>query len=188
MTEHADSVTRASAMLDTWRARGDDAVLGMRVRVIEALAKRASAYEGEARRVLDAKLSTLLDACAHDVARKKQAQQAAPSAFAPLLDALSEHGATRPAPSVMLDALRAVWSKVSAEKRVRESQALVPKNAGPLNSNSLVHRSLELMRETSPEYLQHFLGYLDALAWMESLTSTLAPPAVAPKKPARRAR
>ncbi len=41
----------------------------------------------------------------------------------------------------------------------------VPANAGPLNSSSLVHRSLALMREVSPGYLRHFLSYVDALAW-----------------------
>jgi hypothetical protein len=53
----------------------------------------------------------------------------------------------------------------------------VPKNAGPLNSSSLVHRSLSLMREVSPEYLQHFLGYLDSLAWLEDTTARPTPPA-----------
>ena len=76
----------------------------------------------------------------------------------------------QPAPSEFLDALRAIWSTVSAEKRLRESLAQVPKNAGPLNSSSLVHRALSLMREVSPDYLQHFLGYIDALAWMEHMT------------------
>jgi len=30
-----------------------------------------------------------------------------------------------------------------------------------------VHRSLVLMRELSPEYLEHFVGYIDALQWLE---------------------
>ncbi|WP_437176686.1 DUF2894 domain-containing protein [Burkholderia glumae] len=45
----------------------------------------------------------------------------------------------------------------------------VPKNAGPLNSSSLVHRALLLMRELSPEYLRQFLVYADALSWLEDL-------------------
>jgi hypothetical protein len=68
-----------------------------------------------------------------------------------------------------LDYLRTVWSKVSAERQLRESLEQVPKNAGPLNSSSLVHRSLSLMRELSPGYLQQFLSYVDALSWMEQL-------------------
>ena len=43
-------------------------------------------------------------------------------------------------------------------------------DAGPLNSGSLVHRSLTLMRELSPGYLQQFLSYVDTLSWMEQLS------------------
>jgi hypothetical protein len=48
----------------------------------------------------------------------------------------------------------------------------VPGNAGPLNSESLVYRSLSLMRELSPEYLRQFLGYVDALSWIEQLNES----------------
>ena len=47
-----------------------------------------------------------------------------------------------------------------------QSRAALPENAGPLNSQHLVHRALVLMRELSPEYLEHFVGYIDALQWM----------------------
>ncbi|HDV6357027.1 TPA: DUF2894 domain-containing protein, partial [Burkholderia cenocepacia] len=46
----------------------------------------------------------------------------------------------------------------------------------PLNSNSLVHRSLATMRELSPDYLQQFLSYVDALAWLEDLVGGGAQP------------
>ena len=52
---------------------------------------------------------------------------------------------------------------------MRQSLEQVPGNAGPLNSSSLVHRSLSLMRELSPGYLQQFLSYVDALSWMEQM-------------------
>ena len=38
-----------------------------------------------------------------------------------------------------------------------------------MNSLSLVHRSLSLMRTVSPEYLRQFLGYIDALSWLEQM-------------------
>jgi hypothetical protein len=30
------------------------------------------------------------------------------------------------------------------------------------------------MREISPEYLQHFLAYIDALSWMEAMSGPVA--------------
>lgn len=82
----------------------------------------------------------------------------------------------------MLEYFRAVWSRVSADRQVRQSQQQVHKNAGPLNSNQLVHRALSLMRELSPGYLQQFLSYTDALMWMEQIHAATAP---APKDAAR---
>ena len=75
----------------------------------------------------------------------------------------------------MLDYFRKTWSRVSAERQVRQSRDQVPTNAGPLNSSSLVHRSLSLMRELSPGYLEQFLSYVDALSWMEQLNGGDAP-------------
>lgn len=96
----------------------------------------------------------------------------------------------------MLDYFRETWSKFSAEKQLRHSREQVPDNAGPLNTNSLVHRSLSLMRACSPGYLQQFLSYLEALSWMEQLaepaaatpaSTTVEPPrAGAAKKSVRR--
>jgi hypothetical protein len=177
-----DSVTRAEAALALWRERGEDRVNRVRFAMIEAYARRASAHEGDARRLMDARLAALLDAYAQEVERKHAPRAAERSSLlSPLLEQLNQHAQKRPDPSELADHLRTVWAKVSAEKRVRESLAQVPRNAGPLNSNSLVHRSLSLMQDVSPAYLQHFLNYLDALAWMEELTT---PPA-APAKPAR---
>ena len=62
---------------------------------------------------------------------------------------------------------RSTWSRLSAERRLTQSLATVPENAGPLNSHHLVHRSLMLMRELSPEYLHRFMSYVDALLWVD---------------------
>lgn len=77
----------------------------------------------------------------------------------------------------LLDEFQALWSRFSADRQVRQSQERVHKNAGPLNSNQLVHRALSLMREMSPGYLQQFLSYTDALMWMEQMTASAVPPA-----------
>ena len=123
----------------------------------------------------------------------------APSALAGLLAYLADPGPNAPDgeptwnrdalglrdayPDVqMLEYFRAIWSRVSADRQVRQSQQQVHKNAGPLNSNQLVHRALSLMRELSPGYLQQFLSYTDALMWMEQIHAATAP---APKDAAR---
>ncbi|PTW98972.1 DUF2894 domain-containing protein [Achromobacter mucicolens] len=82
----------------------------------------------------------------------------------------------------LLDEFQTLWSRFSADRQVRQSQEQVHKNAGPLNSNQLVHRALSLMREMSPGYLQQFLSYTDALMWMEQMTASAAP---APKEAPR---
>jgi hypothetical protein len=64
---------------------------------------------------------------------------------------------------------RKIWSKVRTDGQLRQSLEQVPTNAGPLNSGVLVHRSIMLMRELSPEYLQHFMSYADTLSWMEQM-------------------
>jgi hypothetical protein len=182
--------------LDSLRARGADRVAPMRFRVIEALAQRTTKHEGAARRVLDARLAALLDAYERDAAASVDAVRVADananadaSALTALLDDLRRRADAHTDPAELLDHLRIVWSKVSADKRLRESLAQVPKNAGPLNSSSLVHRALSLMQDVSPDYLQHFLGYLDSLAWMDALMDTQADtqvpaPKAAPRAPA----
>ena len=71
---------------------------------------------------------------------------------------------------------RAAWSQLRAEQRVAEAHTALPDQAGPLNSQRLLHRALTLMRETSPGYLQHFTAQADALMWLER---ALAAPTVA---------
>jgi len=66
------------------------------------------------------------------------------------------------------------WSRLSADQRLAQSRASLPGNAGPLNSHHLVHRSLTLMRELSPEYLERFVGYIDALQWLEQANEAAA--------------
>ncbi|MDR6672581.1 DUF2894 domain-containing protein [Xanthomonas sp. 1678] len=61
--------TTASERIAAWRAQHGGRLDPLRVRFIEALARRADAHQGEARRLLDQKLSALLDTYAADVAR-----------------------------------------------------------------------------------------------------------------------
>ncbi|MGH8789797.1 MAG: DUF2894 domain-containing protein [Cupriavidus necator] len=85
----------------------------------------------------------------------------APQSGAPLVDALADY-------------FRETWARVSVEQHFRLSLERVPENAGPLNTDHLVHRSLSLMRETSPEYLRHFLSYVEGMSWLEQLGAAAA--------------
>jgi len=186
----------AQATLDAWRAQGADRHNPLRFHFIDALARRAAAHDGEARRVMDARLSDLLDAYASDLASRGELSStehaAAPckptrGPLAELVDYIASQPRADAEPDALspavrselkaLDYFRETWSKVSAGKQLRQSLEQVPGNAGPLNSSSLVHRSLSLMSELSPGYLQQFLSYVDALSWMEQLTGVGALPA-----------
>ena len=189
--------TCARERLDAWRQRGADRLDPVRFHFMEALHRRAAGHSGEARRILDERLSSLLEAYADDLA-KATPDAADPAACGPARSALGElldsitspplvHGRGRaiakgaPLPASwpeleMLEYFRELWSRVSTERQLRQSLEQVPGNAGPLNSSSLVHRSLSLMRELSPGYLQHFLSYVDALSWMEQIGGVAAAP------------
>jgi hypothetical protein len=77
---------------------------------------------------------------------------------------------------------RGTWARLGAEQQLQRSLAKAPDNAGPLNSQLLVLRSLKLMRDIAPAYLQHFMSYADALLWLDQAQQGVAP---APANPVR---
>jgi hypothetical protein len=184
--------SEARTMLDAWHESGADRVDPVRFRFIEAMERRALVHSGEARRILDERLSALIGDYAGCIEIKRTAASSAHASSAPLpghptrgaLSALTDHIArhasapqwgdiaprSAPYPELpMLQYFRETWARMSTEKQLRQSLAQVPGNAGPLNSSSLVHRSLTLMRELSPGYLQQFLSYVDALSSIEQM-------------------
>lgn len=64
------------------------------------------------------------------------------------------------------------WSKLSSEQQLTQTLAQAPENAGPMNSQHLVLRSLEVMRDIAPDYLQGFMSYIDTLIWLEHADPT----------------
>jgi len=191
----SNSGTRARAILDAWREQDADRLNPIRFHFIEALERRAAGHDGETRRLLDDRLSALIEAYAGDLDIAASNVGHADSATTPcapargalggLVDHIANYAATRgddlaasdatPQPSTFpqleaLDEFRKTWSEVRTDSQVRQSLEQVPANAGPLNSGSLVHRSLTLMRELSPGYLQQFLSYVDTLSWMEQMS------------------
>jgi hypothetical protein len=187
------------AQLDAWRERGADRLDPLRFRLIEALAQRADGHGGEARRLLDARLSELIAQytaltggfaqATQDTHEPHDTPADTRNTLGDLVDRLAHHANTENGAKVrsgdgstwtvspeLIDYFRATWARVRAGQQLREAQFQVPQNAGPLNSMSLVHRSLSLMRELSPGYLQNFLAYADALSWLEQLNAVDAPP------------
>ncbi|HNV58506.1 MAG TPA: DUF2894 domain-containing protein [Rhodoferax sp.] len=84
------------------------------------------------------------------------------------------------APRVELKSVRQfrnTWSKLSAVRQVTRAMDKGPKNAGPINSHMLVLRSLALMRDISPDYLNRFVSYVDTLLCLDQ-SERLSQPAV----------
>lgn len=169
----SDDATLNEARTGASRAGGP-----MRSRFIEALERRSANHGGTARALLDARLAELIEQ--HAAQPQRSSPHAESAVRQPVRGALGELAGSmareaRPSAPEMLDYFRKIWAGLRTENQLRQSLGQVPHNAGPLNSNSLVHRSLSLMRELSPGYLQHFLSYADTLSWMEQLAGAEAP-------------
>ena len=211
MKPDAHDATRGDAQsvratLDAWRERGADRMDRTRYRVIDALERRVTNYVGTARQVLEQRLASLVAAYARDieasvegnppVTGRRSVGSAPRGPLSELVDYLSANGkgervvanvaGTRAKAVVqqeveVLDYFREIWSKLNSESQWRQFSTQVPENAGPLNTEKLMVRSLSLMRDLSPEYLRQFLGYVNALSWMQELAGEplAAKPAVA---------
>jgi len=109
---------------------------------------------------------------------------AAPRKLAELLAYIARHTA----PAGELKAVRdhrSTWVRLGLEQRLRQSGAQVPDNAGPLNTERLLHQALTVMRDASPAYFQHFMGHVETLLALNALSQ---PAATAKKDAARGAR
>jgi hypothetical protein len=180
----------ARATLDAWREAGADRLDPLRFAALDALARRiaklSSPAEGELRRLLDARLAGLMTSYADDIDCKRdevESQAAQNAQTAQTNDANARPDTSLAALSASLNGradradtladtlqyFHATWSKLSAGRQLRQSLEQVPGNAGPLNSNRLVHRALSLMNELSPGYLQQFLSYVETLSALGDL-------------------
>ncbi len=190
-----DAQTPAWAVLDAWREQQADRLDPLRFHVMEALDRRLVLHAGTVRDLLEQRLSALLQAYADDL--EGRAPDAVHDAgvtlpgpgrgeLGQLVDdmsgrsveladerAASDGAVVAPAMPITetLAEFRRLWSRLRAESQLRQSLEHVPTDAGPLNSAALVHRSIALMRELSPGYLQQFLAYVDHLSWIERLNA-----------------
>ena len=147
----------------------------VRQRRIEALARRAAAHQGEARRLLDLKRQQLTQPPRH---HDEPTASAAPHrALAQLLQHIERHGAAG-AELKTVQQHRSTWAQLQTDQRLHQALVQVPDNAGPLNTQRLLLQALTLMREVSPSYLQHFMAHAEALLWLEAAS----PARVQPRK------
>lgn len=201
-----DRLADARATLAAWREQGADRRHAVSFHLMEALAQRAAQQDGAARRLLEDKLCGLVDAYAAELKQTAaladdaaQAGEPARSPLGELLDHINDRASTNAPDGVpafpelpALDAFRRTWSGIRVASQWQQSMQPVPENAGPLNSGTLVHRSIALMRELSPGYLQQFLAYVDDLAWLAQIhvpgpaQASDAPPTTTTRKRTRK--
>lgn len=82
-------------------------------------------------------------------------------------DALPNRDAGSPPELKTVRNFRNTFSKLSVDLQVAQALEQAPKNAGPINSHMLVLRSLALMRDISPDYLNRFMSYADTLLCLD---------------------
>ena len=199
--------------LDALRAQGAPLHDPVHFAFVEALARRSAVHAGAVRQLLDARLAQALAdcaaRCAQRLARPGQGQPvpAARGRAGPLTDLLRHldppghppaalvAGAASvsatpsvPAQPAELKAwrqFRQTWARLSVDRQLIRSQAQLPPNPGPLNSQLLALRSLQLMQDIAPGYLQAFVAQVEVLLWLDQASLGPAP---APGKAVRRER
>lgn len=156
----------------------------------QALARRTAAQPAAVRELLAQRLARLRDEAARAAPAAAQPPQA-PGPLASLLQHIAHSTATPSAPAgagtaaAALPELKAVrehrdtWSRLSVEQRVHQALARVPPQAGPLNTQRLVHEALRTLRDLSPAYLHRLVTQLETLLWLEQAVPAL-PAARAP--------
>lgn len=180
------------------RSKGADRVDPVRFRYLEALAARTLPHQGKVRRILDEKLAQALSAFTKRIEQthSKVVSQDDTGRCRPLADlvcrlmqqtpeSLDEEQVETVGPPLELKAIshfRNTWSRLSVNKQLTQAINQGPENAGPLNSHFLVLRSLELMREISPDYLNRFMSHVDTLLCLDQADKKNKPAAKKPLK------
>lgn len=197
MNLRADIEAPIAESIATLRNDGADRLDPVRFHFLETLARRALAHDGDVRRVLEARLQTALSEyrerieCIErstrkaDMALEAVAEQPGIAALMELnrhiaqLSSPSDEGQTpsggAQAELKSISQFRDAWSRISADKQLRQAMDDGPSNAGPLNSHLLVLRALALMRDSAPDYLDRFMPYVDALLWLDQAMSNSPP-------------
>lgn len=163
--EHAQAAARADALaaIDPNTPHGPQSA-----DELQPLRKKGDTQQGLAPRNTKAQPASLGE-LTRDLTQRVSGQatgQALGPLGAPQAQRFAGPGGQHPEPNAT-QYFRNTWSKISVAKRVAQALDQAPKNAGPLNSQRLVLRSLALMREMSPDYLNRFTSYVDALLCLD---------------------
>ena len=156
----------------TLRTNGTAERHPVRFAYLEALTRRAAAQPESVRALLEAKIQ---EAIRELTVPPTDSAAATPddNASYPLTELLAhitQHANEQPeAPQLRSIArFQDTWARLSTEQQLTQTLAQAPENAGPMNSQHLVLRSLQRMHDIAPDYLQSFMSYIDTLIWLES--------------------
>ena len=69
---------------------------------------------------------------------------------------------------------RESWVRINSDKLVTRAVEEGFDDPGPLNQEMLATRSLSIMREISPAYVNHFVSYVETLLWLEKAATQAA--------------
>ena len=191
MTEASPSPSDAQALLQPAQAAEAAQLDPVGWHHIQVLTERTRTQTGLAQVLLQAKLnSALAQLQARLAAQKKQHTQHiqptrhTPSPLSALLQDMAAPSAEHPLspgghgrmdkPHIVQ--FRQQLGKMNVQKKVTQAIAQAPQNAGPINSHMLVLRSLSLMRDLSPDYLNRFMGYVDTLLFLDMPQTVKATP------------
>lgn len=179
MTEVPPCLSDALALLQPSQAAEAAQLDPVGWHYLQVLAERTRNQTGTAHALLQAKLNTAVAQLQLRLA-KPQTPSTLPSSQTPsplsaLLQDMAAPSAQRPlSPSghgrlanPRVEQFRQQLGKISVQKQVTQAIAQAPQNAGPINSHMLVLRSLGLMRDLSPDYLNRFMAYVDTLLILE---------------------
>lgn len=184
-----DAEVDFQAAIASLRAAGADRFDPVRLHYLETLALRTASQAPNVQRLLNAKLAQVLVEfkTRFEQAPSDKGTQTGLSArktnpphesLADLARALAQQSlestpagpeapvGTRPELR-SVQQFRSTWSKLSVDRQVTQALHQAPDKAGPINSHMLVLRSLTLMRDISPDYLNRFMSYVDTLLCLD---------------------
>lgn len=163
---------------------------------LQTLAERSRAASGAAQVLLRRKLQQALEGLQAKMPSSTHPSlarntQAAPSPLATLLQDIAQRSPSGQTASWRTESprtqqFRQQLGKIRVQKQVAQAIAQAPHNAGPINSHMLVLRSLGLMRDISPDYLNRFMVYIDTLLCLDGAGQGKAAPKKTSANPAEK--
>jgi Protein of unknown function (DUF2894) len=150
--------------------------VALRQRHLEALERRAAGQPAAVQRLLQARLQQLRSTPTPAPAPALATPASRRAPLADLLAHIAQHSGS--AAALELKAVRdyrSTWARLGVQRRLSQSLTQVPDNAGPLNTQRLLHQALTVLDETAPAYLQRLVQQVEALLALEQLRAP-APP------------